>query len=58
MKLHFQTRWLRVMVELCPAVAEIRRYRVAPLSLENQTRRLLCRQIAGRLRRPEQGQLV
>ena len=50
MKLNFQTRWLRVVIEFFPALAEIRRYRVTPVSMENQTGRWLRRRIAGQLR--------
>jgi hypothetical protein len=51
MKLEFQTRWLRVVIEFLPALAEIRRYRVAPAALEGQTGRMLRRRMAGHMRR-------
>ncbi len=50
MKLEYQSRWLRLVIECFPRLAEIRRYRVAPVRLEGQTGRLLQRRIAGALR--------
>jgi len=51
MKLEFHNRWLRLLIEFFPALPEIRRYRVSPVSLEGQTARLLRRQIAVQMRR-------
>ena len=53
MKLEYQNRWLRLMIELFPQLAEIRRYRVAPVRLESQTGRLLQRRISKELRQLE-----
>ena len=50
MKLEYQNRWLRLAIEFMPRLAEIRRYRVAPVRLESQTGRQLQRRIAGALR--------
>ena len=54
MKLEYQSRWLRLVIELFPRLAEIRRYRVAPVKLEGHTGRLLQRRIARQIRRPTQ----
>ncbi|MEI6396348.1 MAG: hypothetical protein WCT12_35240 [Verrucomicrobiota bacterium] len=54
MKLEYQSRWLRLVIELFPRLAEIRRYRVAPVKLEGHTGRLLQRRIARQMRRPTQ----
>jgi hypothetical protein len=51
MKLEYQSRWLRLVIEFFPRLAEIRRYRVAPVRLEGATGRLLQRRIAWQLRR-------
>ena len=51
MKLEYDGRWLRLLIELFPAPPEIRRYRVAKARLESQTGRLLQRRIAHQLRR-------
>ncbi len=51
MRLQFQTRWLRVWVEILPRLREIRRYRVVPPSLEGPTGRMMHRRIAWKLRR-------
>ncbi len=50
MKLEFQNRWLRVLVEFLPLWREIRSYRVAPGSGEKRTGRRLQKQIARRLK--------
>jgi len=50
-KLEFQNRWLRLLIELFPALPEIRRYRVASVRLEGQTGRRLQRRIAHQMRR-------
>ena len=50
MKLEFQSRWLRVLVEFLPLWREIRRYRVAPGSGQERTGRRLQKQIARRLK--------
>jgi len=55
MKLEHQTRWLRLLIELFPALPEIRRYRVVPAGLDEKTRRLVRRKIARQLRRPSTG---
>jgi hypothetical protein len=52
MKLEYQSRWLRLVIELFPKLAEIRRFRVAPLRLEGRTGRHLQRRIAREMRRP------
>ena len=52
MKLEYQGRWLRMVIELFPKLIEIRRYRVVPVPLDEPTGRLLRRRIAGELRRP------
>jgi hypothetical protein len=54
MKLEFQNRWLRLLIEFFPALPEIRRYRVAPVRFEGQTGRLLQRRITHELRQREQ----
>jgi hypothetical protein len=51
MKLEFQNRWLRLLIEFLPASPEIRRYRVAPVRLQGELGRLLQRQIAERMQR-------
>lgn len=51
MKLEYQSRWLRLVIELFPQLAEIRRYRVASVRFEGQTGRLLQRRIAHQIRR-------
>lgn len=51
MKLEYQNRWLRLLIELFPALPEIRRYRVSPAGREGETGRLLRRQIARQMRR-------
>jgi len=51
MKLEYQSRWLRLVIELLPTLPAIRRYRVAPVRLEGQTGRLLQRRIARQMRR-------
>lgn len=53
MKLHFQTRWLRVLIEVFPVLAEIRCYRAVPAALEGSTCRLLRQRIASQLRKRE-----
>jgi len=50
MKLEYQNRWLRLVIELFPRLVEIRRYRVAPMRLEGATGRLLQRRISNELR--------
>ena len=50
MKLEYQNRWLRLLIELFPTLPEIRRYRVPAVRFEGQTARLLQRQIARQLR--------
>jgi hypothetical protein len=51
MKLEYQNRWLRLLIEFFPALPEIRRYGISQASLEDQTARLLRRQIARQMRR-------
>ena len=53
MKLEYQSRWLRLLIELFPTLPGIRRYRVAPARLEGDTARLLRRRIARRLQTPD-----
>ena len=55
MKLEYQSRWLRLVIELFPKLIAIRRYRVVPVPLDEPTGRLLRRRIAGELRRPSSG---
>jgi hypothetical protein len=55
MKLEFQSRWLRLLIEFVPVLPVIRRYRVSPARRESQTERLLRRQIARQIRRCELG---
>jgi hypothetical protein len=50
MKLEYQSRWLRLLIELFPALPEIRRYRVLPASLDRHTGRRLRRQVARQVR--------
>lgn len=50
MKLEFQSRWLRLLIEFFPAVPAIRRYRVTPPKLDCETGRLLRRRIKGAMR--------
>jgi len=52
MKLEFQSRWFRVLIELFPAAPGFRRYRVrvAPTRLDGSLGRLLCRRIERRVR--------
>ena len=54
MKLEYQSRWFRVLIELFPAVPAIRHYRIATAKLDGSTSRFLRRQIHRRLRDPEQ----
>ena len=58
MKLEYEGRWLRVLIELLPMLPEIRRYRVPPVQREGQTCRALRRRIARQMRRtvPEETQ--
>jgi hypothetical protein len=58
MKIEFQTRWLRLLIELWAAWMEIRRYGVIPRPLENETIRPLRRRIAGCLRHLHEDQSV
>ncbi len=51
MKWEYQTRWLRLLIELFPAPPQIRRYRVTAARFEVQTARLLRRQITRQMRR-------
>ena len=51
MKLEFQNRWLRLLIEFLPDFPEIRRYRVAPVRFQGELGRLLQRQIAERMQR-------
>ena len=54
MKLEFQNKWVRLLIEFFPLLPAICRYRVMPPALDVSTRRSLRRQIARRLRRSEQ----
>ena len=51
MKLEFQNRWLRLLIEILPPWPAIRRYRVTPVRLEGEMERLLRRQIAQQMKR-------
>jgi hypothetical protein len=55
LKLEFQNRLLRLLIEFFPALPEIRRYRVSRAGLEGQTGRLLRRQIARQMRQFTEG---
>ena len=52
MKLEYQNRWLRLLIEFFPALPEIRRYRVVPKPVDAPLGRFLRRQIAKQMRRP------
>jgi len=52
MKLEFQNRWLRLLIEFFPALPEIRRYRVVPKPVDAPLGRFLRRRIAEKMRRP------
>ena len=54
MKLEFQNKWVRLLIEFLPPQPAIRRYRVMPRPLEASTQRELRRQIASQLRRAGQ----
>ena len=54
MKLEFQNRWVRLLIELLPELPPIRRYRVVPRPLEASTKRMLRRRITRQLRQWEQ----
>jgi hypothetical protein len=51
MKLEYQSRWLRLLIEFFPALPDICRYRIPHRKIEGQTGRLLRRQIAAQMRR-------
>ena len=53
MKLEYQSRWLRLLIEFLPALPQIRRYRVVPTAFERDTARLLRRRIARQLHAAE-----
>jgi hypothetical protein len=50
MKLQYQSRWVRLLIEFFPALPDISRYRIPHRKLEGQIGRLLQRRIAHRLR--------
>ncbi len=52
MKLEFQNRWVRLLIEFLPVCPVIRRYRPLPSRLDAETRRVLQRQITRQLRSP------
>ncbi|MCW5551751.1 MAG: hypothetical protein KIS67_06220 [Verrucomicrobiae bacterium] len=52
MKLEFQNRRLRLLIEFRPASPAIRRYRALPSRLDAEMGRVLQRQITRQLRRP------
>ncbi|MEI6784032.1 MAG: hypothetical protein WCQ21_24325 [Verrucomicrobiota bacterium] len=56
MKLEYQSRWLRLVIELFPTLPAIRRYRVAPVHLEGQAGRHLQRRIAHQLQQRQPGE--
>ena len=49
MKLEIHSRWLRVLIELFPALPAIRRYRISASRQEGPTGRYLQRKIAREL---------
>jgi len=52
MKLHFQTRWVRLVLEFFPELRAINRYRAAAPREEARMGRCLRREISRQLRRP------
>jgi hypothetical protein len=58
MKLEFQNRWLRLLIEFLPAYPAIRRYRPLPSRFDAQMGRRLQRQITRQLRRPASEEAV
>ena len=54
MKLEFQNKWVRLLIELLPEPTRIHRYRVMPRSLEVSTQRALSRRISRQLRQEEE----
>jgi len=54
MKLEFQNRWLRLLIEILPACPEIRRYRAVPTPLDRSVERYLRQRVARRLQHAEQ----
>jgi hypothetical protein len=51
MKLEYQNRWMRLLIELFPTLLEIRRYRMPSARFEAQTKRLLRRHIRTHMHR-------
>ena len=51
MKLAYQSRWLRLLIEFFPAQPEIRRYRISPAGLEGRTGRLLRKKVTEQMQR-------
>jgi hypothetical protein len=51
MKLDFQNRWLRLLIEFLPNRPTLRRHRPLPSRLDAELGRLLQRQVAHQLRR-------
>ena len=54
MKLEFQNRWVRLLIEFLPLLPAIRRYRVISRGREGCTQRSLRRQISRRLLHSEE----
>ena len=53
MRLEFQSKWVRLVVEFFPRLPAIRRHRVLSQALDGATQRRLRRQISCRLRQGE-----
>ena len=51
MKLAYQNRWLRLLIEFFPALPEIRRYQVVPKPVDAPLARFLRRRMAEKMRR-------
>jgi hypothetical protein len=52
MRLQFENRWVRLLIELLPAVPRIHRYRVVPRSVERPMQRFLRCRISRIIRQP------
>jgi hypothetical protein len=51
MKLEFQNRWVRLLIEFLPSRPSLRRHRALPSRLDAELGRLLQRQVARQMRR-------
>lgn len=56
MRLEFQNRWVRLLIEFLPATPAFRRYRALPARLDPEIRRVLRGEITRRLRRSAPGE--